>query len=62
MTATAAVPPPPTPTPPSMSQPWPWPEPWRAEPGARPHTEYWDVARACWICDEPGVSAATAAG
>ena len=26
----------------------PWPEPWRHHPGARPRTDYWDVATASW--------------
>jgi hypothetical protein len=27
---------------------YPWPEPWRSAGGARPRTEYWDVATASW--------------
>jgi hypothetical protein len=27
---------------------YPWPEPWRSARGARPRTEYWDVATASW--------------
>jgi hypothetical protein len=27
---------------------FPWPEPWHASPGARPRSEYWDVATASW--------------
>jgi hypothetical protein len=27
---------------------FPWPEPWRYALGARPRTEYWDVATASW--------------
>lgn len=27
---------------------FPWPEPWRFSRGARPRTEYWDVATASW--------------
>jgi hypothetical protein len=27
---------------------FPWPEPWRANRGARPRSEYWDVASASW--------------
>jgi hypothetical protein len=27
---------------------FPWPEPWRYSLGARPRTEYWDVATASW--------------
>ena len=27
---------------------FPWPEPWRFSAGARPRTEYWDVATASW--------------
>ena len=26
----------------------PWPEPWRSARGARPRSEYWDVATASW--------------
>jgi hypothetical protein len=32
-------------TPPAQ---FPWPEPWRFSAGARPRTEYWDVATASW--------------
>ena len=33
----------------------PWPEPWRAQPGARPRTDYWDVVTASWqCCPAPG--------
>ena len=27
---------------------YPWPEPWRSARGARPRSEYWDVATASW--------------
>lgn len=27
---------------------FPWPEPWRLSRGARPRSEYWDVASASW--------------
>jgi len=27
---------------------FPWPEPWRYSRGARPRSEYWDVATAGW--------------
>ena len=27
---------------------YPWPEPWRSARGARPRTEFWDVATASW--------------
>jgi hypothetical protein len=27
---------------------FPWPEPWRFSAGARPRTEFWDVATASW--------------
>jgi hypothetical protein len=27
---------------------FPWPEPWRHSRGARPRSEYWDVATASW--------------
>ena len=27
---------------------YPWPEPWGSFRGARPRTEYWDVATASW--------------
>ncbi len=27
---------------------FPWPEPWGSAKGARPRTEYWDVATAGW--------------
>ena len=27
---------------------FPWPEPWHFSRGARPRTEYWDVATASW--------------
>ena len=27
---------------------YPWPEPWRSARGARPRSEYWDVATAGW--------------
>ncbi len=34
----------------------PWPEPWQPRPGARPRTEYWDVATASWqSCPAPAV-------
>ena len=35
-----------------VSQPpaaeYPWPEPWRHARGARPRSEFWDVATASW--------------
>jgi hypothetical protein len=31
----------------------PWPEPWRHSRGARPRTEYWDVATASWHSSGP---------
>jgi hypothetical protein len=40
-TATPAVPELPAAT-------YPWPEPWRSARGARPRSEYWDVASASW--------------
>jgi hypothetical protein len=27
---------------------YPWPEPWRYSRGARPRSEFWDVATASW--------------
>jgi hypothetical protein len=27
---------------------FPWPEPWHSSRGARPRSEYWDVATASW--------------
>ena len=27
---------------------YPWPEPWRYSLGARPRSEFWDVATASW--------------
>jgi hypothetical protein len=27
---------------------FPWPEPWHFSRGARPRSEYWDVATASW--------------
>ena len=27
---------------------YPWPEPWGSYRGARPRSEYWDVATASW--------------
>jgi hypothetical protein len=27
---------------------YPWPEPWGSARGARPRSEYWDVATASW--------------
>lgn len=27
---------------------FPWPGPWRSSRGARPRSEYWDVATASW--------------
>ena len=35
----------------------PWPEPWRSERESRPRTQYWDVDRACWYCDESATGA-----
>jgi hypothetical protein len=34
-------------TPPTMGE-FPWPEPWHLSRGARPRSEYWDVATAGW--------------
>ena len=36
------------PTPELPPAQFPWPEPWRSSLGARPRTEYWDVATASW--------------
>ncbi len=34
---------------PSLPEPrYPWPEPWGSFQGARPRSEYWDVATASW--------------
>jgi hypothetical protein len=35
------------PTPSTVGE-FPWPEPWHYSPGARPRSEYWDVATAGW--------------
>ncbi len=32
---------------------YPWPEPWRSARGARPRTEFWDVATASWRSSGP---------
>jgi hypothetical protein len=34
---------------------YPWPEPWRSARGARPRSEYWDVATASWHSRGPKV-------
>ena len=35
--------------PPQLPEPrYPWPEPWGSYRGARPRSEYWDVATASW--------------
>jgi hypothetical protein len=37
------------PEPPQLPEPrYPWPEPWGSARGARPRSEYWDVATASW--------------
>jgi len=36
-----------TPAPPAVGE-YPWPEPWRHSRGARPRSEFWDVATASW--------------
>jgi hypothetical protein len=34
---------------PQLPEPqYPWPEPWHSYRGARPRSEYWDVATASW--------------
>jgi hypothetical protein len=33
---------------------FPWPEPWHFSRGARPRTEFWDVATASWRSRGPG--------
>ena len=34
---------------PQLPEPrYPWPEPWGSYRGARPRSEYWDVATASW--------------
>ena len=34
---------------PELPEPrYPWPEPWGSARGARPRSEYWDVATASW--------------
>ena len=34
---------------PALPEPrYPWPEPWGSARGARPRSEYWDVATASW--------------
>ena len=38
----------PAPVPERPAATYPWPEPWRSARGARPRTEYWDVATASW--------------
>ncbi len=38
-----------SPTEPDQPAPkYPWPEPWGSFRGARPRSEYWDVATASW--------------
>ncbi|TFV88600.1 hypothetical protein [Blastococcus sp. CT_GayMR16] len=34
---------------------FPWPEPWHYSRGARPRSEYWDVATASWRSRGPVV-------
>ena len=34
---------------------FPWPEPWHSYRGARPRTEFWDVATASWRSRGPVV-------
>ena len=36
------------PTPGAPVGEFPWPEPWHYSRGARPRSEYWDVATASW--------------
>jgi hypothetical protein len=38
----------PAPVPELPAARYPWPEPWRSARGARPRTEFWDVATATW--------------
>ena len=38
----------PSPAPGTPAAHYPWPEPWGSFRGARPRTEYWDVATASW--------------
>jgi hypothetical protein len=38
----------PAPVPSLPAARYPWPEPWGSFRGARPRTEYWDVATASW--------------
>ena len=45
---TPAVPSAPEPAPRQPAARYPWPEPWGSFRGARPRTEYWDVATAGW--------------
>ena len=35
---------------------FPWPEPWHYSRGARPRSEYWDVASASWHSRGPIVT------
>ncbi len=35
---------------------FPWPEPWHFSRGARPRTEFWDVATASWRSRGPVVA------
>jgi hypothetical protein len=46
--AAAAVPGAPDDAPQLPPARYPWPEPWGSFRGARPRTEYWDVATAGW--------------
>ena len=34
---------------------FPWPEPWHFSRGARPRSEYWDVATASWHSRGPRI-------
>jgi hypothetical protein len=45
---TDVVEPGPAPQPEHPAATYPWPEPWRSARGARPRSEYWDVATASW--------------
>jgi hypothetical protein len=38
---------------------YPWPEPWRSAGGARPRSEYWDVATATWHSRGPRLHVAS---
>jgi hypothetical protein len=43
-----AVPEQTAPVPPKATGEYPWPEPWHYSRGARPRSEFWDVATASW--------------